>query len=124
MAELISIKAHRKPREKEALTQHRVDTARPRAVRYTINDAELPGFYLRVSPGGARAYYLYTRIGKGRGARQTNIHIGDAAVLKLRDARRKARALLVEAKGGVDPVRRACCRGSRWRRCSMNTRRA
>ena len=124
MAELISIKAHRKPREKEALTQHRVDTARPRAARYTINDADLPGFYLRVSPGGARAYYLYARIGKGRGARQANIHIGDAAVLKLRDARRKAHALLVEAKGGVDPVRALAAEAAGGRRCSMNTRRA
>ena len=110
MAELISIKAHRKPREKETLTQHRVDAARPREERYTIYDAELPGFYLRVSPGGSRAYYLYTRIGKGRGARLTNIHIGDAAVLKLRDARRKAQALLVEAKRRQRPGAPHGCR--------------
>ena len=106
MAELIDIKAHRKPRPKETLSQHKVDTAQPRAARYSIHDASLPGFQLRVSPGGSRAYYLHTRIGKGRTARQAWIHIGDAAVLKLREAREKAKGMLVETRDGGDPVRR------------------
>jgi integrase len=110
MGNVIALSDRRPAREKpesQTLTQHRVDMAPSRDERYTMNDAALPGFFLRVSPGGARAYFLYTRIGKGRGARQTLIHVGDAAVVKLKDAREKARAMLVDAKGGVDPVRRA-----------------
>jgi integrase len=108
MGNVIALKDRRpvQKREREALTQHRVDAAPVQEKRYTVYDAALPGFCLRISPGGARAYYLYTRIGKGRGARLTMIHVGDAAVLKLGKARDKARKLLVEAKDGSDPVRR------------------
>jgi integrase len=105
MADIIALAQHRKPRAKSALTQAIVDKAEKRQERYEIIDAELPGFRLRVSPNSS-AYYLWTRIGKGRAAKAKLIHIGDTRVIKLREAREKAKAFSVEAKGGSDPVKR------------------
>lgn len=106
MAEVNTVVALRTRQKDVMSTQRDVDRARPRARRYSVLDASLPGFLLRVSPNGARAYYVRTRIGKGRGARETFILVGNAELIGIREAREKAKAILLEAKSGVDPVRR------------------
>lgn len=65
-------------------------------------DDVLVGLRLRLSSGGARTWVLRRRIlGKMR-----NLTIGHYPELGLAAARQKARAALVDAEAGVDPVRR------------------
>ncbi|WP_024311112.1 tyrosine-type recombinase/integrase [Sinorhizobium medicae] len=90
--------------EKVALTQAIVDGVTARQKRYEIYDSTLAGFRLVVQPSGARAFYLWTRIGKGRGAKAKYIHVGDAALMKLKDARARASAMALTARAGDDPV--------------------
>src|SRR5262245_46694997 len=66
MAEVNTVVAFQTHQKDVMSTQRDVDRAKPRAKRYSILDASLPGFLLRVSPNGNRAYYVRTRIGKGR----------------------------------------------------------
>ncbi|MBK0399813.1 integrase arm-type DNA-binding domain-containing protein [Limibaculum sp. M0105] len=86
------------------LTQRAVETAKPGTERYEIPDASLPGFVLRVSPGGAKTYYVRTRVGRGRGARSVRVQIGGAQLWRLADAREEARRIIAEARAGVDPT--------------------
>ncbi len=65
-------------------------------------DDVLVGLRLRLSSGGARTWVLRRRI-KGK---MRNLTIGHYPELGLAAARQKARAALVDAEAGVDPVRR------------------
>jgi integrase len=67
-----------------------VRSARPKAARYEIRDAELRGFMLRVSPSGSKSWYVQLdRVHKQK--------IGDARVLTASMARYRARDLLQRA---------------------------
>ncbi|MDH3667180.1 MAG: integrase arm-type DNA-binding domain-containing protein [Paracoccaceae bacterium] len=93
---------HRKP-NKIALTQRRVDNASARAERYEVRDPSLPGFMLRVS-ATSKTYAVSTRVGRGRGTKRVRVTIGDARVIKLHDARERARQIITDAKAGIDPT--------------------
>jgi len=67
-----------------------VRSARPAAARYEIRDAGLRGFMLRVSPNGAKSWYVQID-------RNHKRKIGDAAVLTAAMARYRARDLLQRA---------------------------
>jgi integrase len=84
------------------LTQEFVDSAKARQgmdrTRYW--DADMPGFGLMVTAGGAKSFAVQYRV---LGKRATKIMIlrGD---LKLKDARKEARALLGSVAKGHDPL--------------------
>src|SRR5262249_41815191 len=63
-------------------------------------DESLPGFGLAVMSSGRRSYVAQYRA-HGASRRYT---IGDARVLDLDQARRKARSILGQVAGGGDPV--------------------
>lgn len=65
------------------ISQNTLKTAKPKANRYEIRDAALQGFMLRISPTGRKLYYVELERGKKR-------KIGDAAVMTLTSARKKA----------------------------------
>lgn len=65
-----------------------------------IFDDELPGFGLRIRAGGSRKFVVHYRIA-GSQRRHT---LGNASVLKVEEARRKARKLLVAVDDGKDPA--------------------
>lgn len=97
----------------KAMTQRDVETAKPRANQYDIPDASLPGFNLRVSPGGTKAYYVRTRLKKGPALTRRKkmgksdnlrIAISDVKLMRLADAREKARKIIVDARSGIDPT--------------------
>jgi integrase len=64
-------------------------------------DTHLPGFGLRVSAGGHKAWILFYRVGK----RQRRYTIGTVSMLpKVDDARDRARELLRDVSRGIDPA--------------------
>src|SRR5277367_183347 len=63
-------------------------------------DDEIPGFGLRIREGGSRKFVLHYRIG---GA-QRRYTVGAVGVLKLEQARQRARKALVDVGDGKDPA--------------------
>ena len=66
-------------------------------------DAELRGFGLRVSPGGAKSFIFQRRIGK----RERRVTIGRAGEISAEAARKKALGLASQFADGFDPVKEA-----------------
>jgi integrase len=63
-------------------------------------DDEIPGFGVRLREGGSRKFVLHYRIG----GNQRRLTIGAAGVLKLEEARQRARRALVDVGDGKDPA--------------------
>jgi integrase len=85
--------------------------------RLEIWDTVLPGFGLRITPQphDARSYFVMTMVGRGEivrddsgniiaGRRLKRITIGNARVIRLDDARERAREMLDRAEAGEDPT--------------------
>ena len=84
-----------------ALTERRVRDAKPRAADWTLWDAEVKGFGVRVAPGGAKSYLLMYRAG-GRQRRWT---FGRAGEMGLAEARNVARREMASIRmGESDPA--------------------
>ena len=62
-------------------------------------DTVLPGFGLRISYGGKRAYFIMVRID----GRQRRLTVGNAALIGLAEARDAAREMMRNAARGIDP---------------------
>jgi integrase len=67
---------------------------------WTFWDDEIPAFGIRLREGGSRKFVLLYRIG----GIQRRYTIGDVGVVKLEDARKKARKTLVDVDDGKDPA--------------------
>jgi integrase len=63
-------------------------------------DDDIPGFGLRVREGGSRKFVLHYRIG----GNQRRLTVGSAGVMKLDEARQRARRALVDVGDGKDPA--------------------
>jgi integrase len=63
-------------------------------------DDDIPGFGLRIREGGSRKFVLHYRIG----GNQRRYTIGAAGVLKVDEARQRARRALVDVGDGKDPA--------------------
>ena len=82
------------------LTKRLVDAVRPStAGEERLWDSEVPGFVLRVFPNGRRSFGLKYRVG----GRQRWFTIGEyGAPFTVEQARERARAILMDARNGVD----------------------
>ena len=90
---------------KARLTKTIIDEAQPREIRYHIQDAEIPGFSLKVEPTGTKIFVLDYRInGGGRRAPKKRIKIGKYGVFTLEQARNKAKEYLATILLGSDPA--------------------
>ena len=58
------------------LTKRTVDACFPSPVRYTVWDAELKGFGLRVAPTGIKSYIVRYRVGGGRKGTLRQVTLG------------------------------------------------
>ena len=86
------------------LTKRVVDTAEPRDTRYTIFDAAVPGFGLRIYPSGEKSWVFEYRAGEGgRRAAKKRITIGRVTDFTADGARKAADGLRSAVKTGSDP---------------------
>ena len=86
------------------ITKRVVDAASPQRQVHRLWDADLKGFGLRISPGGAKAYFItYRPNGGGRSIRQQEYTIGRHGELTPEEARSEARNLLSQVRLGGDP---------------------
>jgi hypothetical protein len=82
------------------LTDKSVPALAARGRQTEYHDTVLRGLVLRVTDSGCRTYGVrYRFAGQPR-----RLHIGDARVLTLAEARHKAREMLADAVKGSDPV--------------------
>lgn len=103
LSTVIELGPRRKPASAAALTEARIKAAVPRAALYYLKDAAVPGLTVRVTPNGAKAYVLRSRIGTGRGAPRIDYKLGTPAEMPLAQARQAARETLVLLRKGTDP---------------------
>lgn len=86
------------------ITKRVVDSAGPRATRYTIFDSEVKGFGLRVYPSGLKSYVFEYRAGEGgRAAAKKRVTIGGSTEFTPDEARKRADKLRASVKVGEDP---------------------
>lgn len=86
------------------ITKGVVDRLKPKASEYTVWDAKLPGFGIRVRPTGAMSYVVVYRAGAGRGAPVRRVTVAGAAKIAPETARKHAKAILGAVAGGKDPA--------------------
>ncbi len=82
------------------LTKSTVERAETREKPYFLFDDNLPGFCARIAPSGKRHYYLQYMKNK----KVKRLMLGMHGILTAEAARDKANAMLVNIKGGADPV--------------------
>ncbi len=82
------------------LTERSVHSLLANGKRAEYRDTVLRGFVLRVMGSGSRTYGLRYRFAGQR----RRLHIGDASLISLADARQQAREMLADAIKGSDPV--------------------
>lgn len=91
------------PNRTAKLTTRTIKTAAPEAKRYVINDTELPGFRLVVSPAGRKTFAYRYRVGGGRGGAIREPSIGTYGSLTADQAREIAQDWAARARAGEDP---------------------
>ena len=84
---------------RQSLTDKQIEKLKPKAKRYTVPDPELRGHYVRVTPKGVKTFVTVTRNGFGK---QIWTTIGGADVLKIADARERARKAIKRIKDGLE----------------------
>ena len=88
----------------QRITKRVVDSLRPKPNEYTVWDAQLPGFGVRVRPSGAMSYTVVYRAGSGRGAPVRRFTIASVGRTTPEKARKRAQAILGAVAHGGDPA--------------------
>ena len=82
------------------ITKRLVDAAEPRDKPYTIYDGQVPGFGIRVQPGGTKTYVVLYRFAHHRRC----VSLGHHGIVMPEQARTQATKILVRVKDGEDPA--------------------
>lgn len=85
-----------------AITKRAVDAIKPAGVDQYLWDDAIPGFGLKVTPGGSKVYLLKYRMG-GRDAATRRYTIGKHGALTPDQARKRAGQLARMVAEGIDP---------------------
>jgi integrase len=85
------------------LTRRTVEGSEPASSRYTLWDADLKGFGLRVEPSGTKTYIVRYRVGGGRRGTLRQFKVGRSNKLTPDEARDQAKAILAQVDLGKDP---------------------
>ena len=84
------------------ITKRLVDAAEPRDKPYTIYDGQVPGFGIRVQPGGTKTYVVLYRFAHHRRC----VSLGHHGVTTPEQARTSAINILARVRNGEDPAAR------------------
>ena len=82
------------------ITKRLVEAAEPRDKPYTIYDGQVPGFGIRVQPGGTKTYVVLYRFAHHRRC----VSLGHHGIMMPEQARTQATKILVRVKDGEDPA--------------------
>lgn len=85
------------------ITKRSVDAAAPREGRWTLWDAEIKGFGVRVMPSGVKTYIARYRVGGGRSGIMRQIVIGRTSQVTPDLARKRALQIMADVAAGKDP---------------------
>jgi integrase len=88
----------------QTITKTLVDGLNPGPTEYTVWDAKLPGFGVRVRPSGALSFIIVYRAGTGRTAPFRRYTVGTVGKIARDAARTQAKALLGSVANGADPA--------------------
>ncbi len=88
----------------QTITKTLVDSLVPAASEFTVWDAKLPGFGVRVRPTGAKSFIIVYRAGTGRAAPFRRFTIAAVGKLAPDAARNQAKILLGAVANGADPA--------------------
>ena len=86
---------------RKTLTDKGVAALKPRPQRYAYPDPELRGHYVRIQPGGAKAY---TAVARSPAGKQVWTNIGATDVMDIDQARQKAREAIGRVRAGLSAV--------------------
>src|ERR1700712_5654298 len=86
------------------ITKRTIECLEPQSGEFTIWDADLTGYGLRVRPNGAKSYIVVYRAGHGRRAPVRKYTIGQVGKLTPDEARGLARKALGLVALGQDPA--------------------
>ena len=95
-----------RPMPTGSITKRTVDALKPSDQPIILWDDDVPGFGLKLTPAGRRAYVYQYRIG-GRGGRTVRKTIGLHGAWTPDQARDEAKRLRRETEAGIDPVQAA-----------------
>jgi len=88
----------------QTITKNLVDSLEKQASEYTVWDAKLPGFGVRVRPTGAKSFIIVYRAGTGRTAPVRRYTVAAVGKLAPEAARTQAKILLGNIANGADPA--------------------
>src|SRR5262249_33347832 len=82
---------------RKTLTDAYIASLSPKAKRYNVADPQLPSFYCRITPGGARSFVAVATDPAGK---QVWTTIGSTALYTVEQAREKAREIIKSVRAG------------------------
>ena len=88
----------------QRITKRVVDSLKIKPKEYSVWDAQMPGFGVRVRPTGAMSFVVVYRAGSGRGAPVRRYTIGAIGKITPDKARTRAQAILGAVANGKDPA--------------------
>ncbi|UPJ76172.1 integrase family protein [Bradyrhizobium sp. 187] len=88
----------------QTITKTLVDGLEKQPAEYTIWDAKLPGFGVRVRPTGAKSFIIVYRAGTGRTAPVRRLTLAAVGKIAPEAARTQAKILLGTVANGADPA--------------------
>jgi Arm DNA-binding domain len=89
----------------QRITNWVVDGLKAGASEYTVWDAQLVGFGVRVRPSGAMSYVVGYRAGSGRATPKKRLTIGAVGKITPEQARSRAQGILGDVAHGRDPAK-------------------
>lgn len=90
--------------DRRKLTKRVVEGIAPADKPLKVWDVEVPGFHVEVRPTGKRSFYLFYRVGGGRGSTQRRARIGEFGAVTVDAARDRAREWAAIVAAGGDPA--------------------
>ena len=86
---------------RKTLTDRSIAALKPKPKRFAVADPALASHYVRVAPTGAKSFVCVAI--DPRDGRQVWATLGTADVMKIADARERARTAIRRIKDGLDP---------------------